>query len=80
MINPISFRYWFSAILLSACLWLLPIADVYAVTLKQAMNQVARQYNGKVVSAMTVNHNGRRVHVIRVVTKAGVVKTVQIPE
>ncbi len=51
-----------------------------AITLKQAARQVARQYDGKVVAARTIEQNGRRVHVIRVVTRDGVVKTVRIPE
>jgi len=51
-----------------------------AITLKQAARQVARQYDGKVVAARTIEQNGRRIHVIRVVTKQGVVKTVRIPE
>jgi len=51
-----------------------------AITLQQAARQVARQYDGKVVAARTIEQNGRRIHVIRVVTKQGVVKTVRIPE
>ena len=51
-----------------------------SIKLKQAARQVARQYDGKVVAARTIEQNGRRIHVIRVVTKQGVVKTVRIPE
>lgn len=51
-----------------------------AITLQQAARQVARQYDGKVVAARTIEQNGRRIHIIRVVTKQGVVKTVRIPE
>jgi hypothetical protein len=32
-----------------------------------------------VVSAQTVEQNGRRIHVIRIVTKDGVVRTVRVP-
>lgn len=54
--------------------------SVEAITLKQAARQVARQYDGKVVAARTIEQNGQRIHVIRVVTKQGVVKTIRIPE
>lgn len=64
-----------------ACTALLLFAlTAEAITLKQAARQVARQYDGKVVAARTIEQNGRRIHVIRVVTKQGVVKTVRIPE
>lgn len=66
---------------LSTVLWAaMPVTDAYAITLKQAVQQVERQYQGKVVAARTVNQNGKRIHVIRVVTKNGVVKNVRIPE
>ncbi len=68
-------------VVLSAVLWAaIPVTDAYAITLKQAVQQVERQYQGKVVAARTVNQNGKRIHVIRVVTKNGVVKNVRIPE
>lgn len=54
--------------------------SVEAITLKQAARQVARQYDGKVVAAHTIEQNGQRIHVIRVVTKQGVVKTIRITE
>jgi len=69
---------WLAAVL---CLCLLLFAlTAEAITLKQAARQVARQYDGKVVAARTIERNGRRIHVIRVVTKKGVVKTVRVPE
>lgn len=75
------FRNLLLSTVLTAALWAgMPVADVYAITLKQAVQQVERQYQGKVVSARTVTQNGQRIHVIRVVTKNGVVKTVRIPE
>ena len=45
----------------------------------QAARQAARQYNAKVLSAQTVQEGQRRVHVIKLLTKDGVVKTVRIP-
>lgn len=81
MNNSSTFRQLLSGILLAVSLWVaLPVVDAYAVTLKQAVSQVERQYNGKIVSARTITRAGKRVHVIRVITKEGVVKTVQIPE
>ncbi|MBU1189419.1 MAG: hypothetical protein KKC01_10360 [Gammaproteobacteria bacterium] len=68
----------FSVVLCTALLLFALTAE--AITLKQAARQVARQYDGKVVAARTIEQNGRRIHVIRVVTKQGVVKTVRIPE
>jgi len=81
MNNSSTFRHLLSGMLLVVSLWgALPVADAYAITLKQAVSQIERQYNGKIVSARTVTRAGKRVHVIRVITKEGVVKTVQIPE
>jgi uncharacterized membrane protein YkoI len=69
--------------LLGACLCVFLLLFAFsaeAITLKQAARQVAKQYDGNVVAARTVEQNGRRIHIIRVVTKQGVVKTVRIPE
>ncbi len=76
-----AFRNLLPGLALVVSLWAaMPVQDAYAITLKQAVNQVQRQYQGNVVSARTVNQKGKRIHVIRVVTKNGVVKTVRIPE
>lgn len=76
-----TWRSFLLSMVFTATLWAaMPVADVYAITLKQAVQQVEQQYQGKVVSARTVTQNGKRIHVIRVVTKNGVVKTVRIPE
>jgi len=70
-----------STLVTCLCVFLLLFAlSAEAITLKQAARQVAKQYDGKVVAARTVEQNGRRIHIIRVVTKQGVVKTVRIPE
>ena len=47
-------------------------------TLGQAVEQVRRQYNGRIVSAETQLRGNREVHVIRVMTQDGKVKTVRI--
>ena len=41
---------------------------------QEAAERVARQYDAKVVSARTEERNGRRVHVIRILTREGVVE------
>lgn len=51
----------------------------YAQSLEEAARQAARQYNAKVLSARTVQEGDRRVHVIKLLTKDGVVKVVRIP-
>lgn len=52
---------------------------VWGQTLDEAARQAARQYNAKVLSARTVKEGDRRVHVIKLLTKNGVVKVVRIP-
>jgi thiamine monophosphate kinase len=51
----------------------------WAQSLDQAASQAARQYNAKVLSAQTVQDGNKRVHVIKLLTPEGVVKTVRIP-
>jgi uncharacterized membrane protein YkoI len=51
----------------------------WAQSLDEAAQQAARQYDAKVLSARTVQEGGRKVHVIKLLTKDGVVKTVRIP-
>ncbi len=70
----ISLRKLLIAIALSAMM----VVSAWALTLEQAAEQVARQYNAKVVSAHTVERDGRRVHVIRILTDDGVVRTVRV--
>jgi hypothetical protein len=49
------------------------------MTLSQAVEQVRRQYRGRIVSAETKVSGGRETHVIKVLTEDGKVKTVTIP-
>ena len=56
---------------------LLPLAAT-AQSLDQAARQAARQYDAKVLSARTVQEGERKVHVIKLLTRDGVVKTVRI--
>ena len=50
-----------------------------AKSLQQAVQQVKRQHEGRIISARTVERRGRRVHVIRILKPNGVVKTVTVP-
>jgi hypothetical protein len=63
---------------LAAGLALCMPAAAMAQTLDEAARQAARQYNAKVLSAHTVQEGERRVHVIKLLTKDGVVKVVRI--
>ena len=49
------------------------------VSLSQAVEQVRRQYKGRIVSATTEVKGGCEVHVIKVLTDDGKVKTVRVP-
>ncbi len=53
--------------------------SAWAMTLQEAAERVARQHDAKVVSAHTVERDGRRIHVIRILTRDGVVRTVRVP-
>jgi hypothetical protein len=48
------------------------------VSLSQAVEQVRRQYKGQIVDARTKVKGNREVHVIRVLTEDGKVKTVEV--
>ena len=65
--------------LIGLMLALVLVQSAYAISLEDAARQAARQHNAKVLSARTVQQGQQRVHVIKVLTKQGVVKTVRIP-
>ena len=65
-------------IALASILALAATADAWAQSLDEAASQAARQYQAKVLSARTVQEGDKRVHVIKLLTKDGVVKTVRI--
>jgi outer membrane lipoprotein-sorting protein len=67
-----------SLLLLTLCLALLTPSGAWAQTLDEAARQAAKQHNAKVLSARTVQEGQKRVHVIKLLTKDGVVKTVRI--
>jgi hypothetical protein len=65
-------------ILIFLLIFCLP-GGAYAQSLDEAARQAARQYNAKVLSAYTEQNGNRKVHVIKLITRDGVVKTVRIP-
>lgn len=64
---------------LAGALMLSASPPAWSQTLDEAARQVARQYNAKVISAHTVQEGKQRVHVIKILTRDGVVKTVRVP-
>lgn len=62
----------------AVCLALAASPAAWAQSLDEAARQAASQYDAKVLSAQTVQEGNRRVHVIKLLTKDGVVKTVRI--
>ena len=58
---------------------MLPVAAM-AQSLDEAARQAASQHDAKVLSARTVQEGQRRVHVIKLLTRDGVVKTVRTAE
>ena len=71
-------KKWLMQIVLASVLALAVAADAWAQTLDEAASQAARQYKAKVLSARTVQEGDKRVHVIKLLTKDGVVKTVRV--
>ncbi len=66
-------------LLLALVIALVMAVSAWAMTLQEAAERVARQHDAKVVSAHTVERDGRRIHVIRILTRDGVVRTVRVP-
>lgn len=66
-------------LLVAVALSLVMTASAWAITLEEAAERVARQHDAQVVSAHTVERDGRRVHVIRILTRDGVVRTIRVP-
>ena len=66
-------------LLIAVMLVLTTAVSAWALTLQEAAERVARQHDAKVVSAHTAERDGRRVHVIRILTEDGVVRTIRVP-
>lgn len=71
--------HYLRQLLITVILTLVMIASAWAITLQEAAERVARQHDAKVVSARTIERDGRRIHVIRILTQEGVVRTVRVP-
>jgi hypothetical protein len=70
-------KKWLVQIVLTSVL-ILATGSLCAQSLNEAAAQAARQHNAKVLSAETVQQGNKRVHVIKLLTKDGVVKTVRV--
>ena len=57
----------------------LSVMQCNGVTLSEAVEQVRRQYSGRIVSAETQVSGNCETHVIKVLTQDGKVKTVRVP-
>ncbi|MCB1844930.1 MAG: PepSY domain-containing protein [Halioglobus sp.] len=57
----------------------LQLAQNDGPSLSEAVEQVRRQYQGRIVSAETQLRGNREVHIIKVLTDDGKVKTVRVP-
>ena len=57
---------------------LLPLT-AFAQSLEQAASDAARRYDAKVLSAHTEQQGNRTVHVIKLLTRDGVVQVVRVP-
>ena len=68
-----------NTLMLTLALALALPAGAWAQSLDEAARQAAKQYNAKVLSAQTVQEGQKRVHVIKLLTRDGVVKTVRVP-
>jgi hypothetical protein len=71
-------KKWLITVALALSMALAMPAAVWAQTLDEAAKQAARQHNAKVLSARTVKEGNKSVHVIKLLTEGGVVKTVRI--
>jgi hypothetical protein len=70
---------WLSKLIMTLVVASFLTVSAWAISLQEAAERVARQYDARVVSAKTIERNGRRVHEIRFVTRERVVRTVFIP-
>ncbi|MCH7506811.1 MAG: hypothetical protein IIB78_07940 [Proteobacteria bacterium] len=71
-------KRWLFHMILAMVLALSVPAVSFAQTLDEAARQAARQHDAKVLSARTVQQGKKRVHVIKLLTRKGVVKTIRI--
>lgn len=66
-------------LLIAFALTVVMVVSAWAISLQEAAERVARQHDAEVVSAHTIERDGRRIHVIRILTRDGVVRTIRVP-
>ena len=69
---------WLAALAAAALLAFTMPGDAFAKTKQQAAQQAARQHNAKVLSVKTEQQGKKKVYVVKLLTKDGVVKTVRV--
>ncbi|MEJ2383771.1 MAG: hypothetical protein P8Y54_05160 [Xanthomonadales bacterium] len=74
-------RKWLVPLIASLVFALAMPSDAFAKTRDEAARQAARQHNAaKILSVKTVQQGKKKVHIVKLLTKDGVVKTVRVPD
>ena len=76
--NILPSKTWLAALAAAALLAFTMPGDAFAKTKQQAAQQAARQHNAKVLSVKTEQQGKKKVYVVKLLTKDGVVKTVRV--
>lgn len=69
---------WITPLLATVVLLFAAPDAAWAQSKEEAARNAARQYNAKVLSVKTVQEGKRKVYVIKLLTREGVVKTVRV--
>ena len=77
--NIRSSKTWLTALVAATLLAFTMPGDAFAKTKQQAAQQAARQHNAKVLSVKTEQQGKKKVYVVKLLTRDGVVKTVRVP-
>ena len=74
-------RNWLMPLTVTLLLALAAPTGAFAMSADEAARQAARQHNAvKVLSVKTEQQGKRKVHVVKLLTRDGVVKTVRVPD
>ena len=76
--NNTPLKTWLAALAAAVLLAFTMPGDAFAKTKQQAAQQAARQHNAKVLSVKTEQQGKKKVYVVKLLTKDGVVKTVRV--
>jgi len=71
-------KRWLTPMIAALLLVFTAVDGAWAQTKEEAARNAARQYNAKVLSVKTVQEGNRKVYVIKLLTRDGVVKTVRV--